>query len=76
MADFRSAADITGDLFGEKPLPRCESEVKRRHAPELTVARALCRQILRKRARPDKKRIAHLICLNLVSMLKQGSQRP
>ena len=76
MTDFRSAADISGDLFGEKPIPRSGPAIKRRHAPELRVARALCRQILHIQARPDKKRIAHLICLNLVSMLKHGSQRP
>ena len=76
MMDLRSAADISGDLFGEKPIPRSGRAIKRRRAPELTVARALCRQILRKQARPDKKRIAHLICLNLVWMLKHGSQRP
>ena len=76
MVDFRSAAEESGDLFGEKPIPRRGPAVKRRTAPELKVARALCRQILRKQARPDKKRIAHLICLNLVSMLKHGSRRP
>ena len=76
MVDFRNAANITGDLFGEKPIPRRGPAIKRRHTPELKAARALCRQILRKQARPDKKRIAHLICLNLVSMLKHGSQQP
>lgn len=76
MVDFISAAEASGDLFGEKPIPRRGPVSKRRSAPELAVARVLCRQILRKQARPDKKRIAHLICLNLVSMLKHGSQRP
>ncbi len=76
MVDFISAAEASGDLFGKKPTPRRGPAIKRRTVPELTVARALCRQILRKQARPDKKRIAHLICLNLVSMLKHGSQRP
>ena len=75
MARFDRAAEESADLFGEKPIARREPISRRRSAPELTVARALSRQILRKRAAPDRKRIAHLICLNLVSMLKQGSQR-
>lgn len=76
MVDFTGAPEESGDLFGDKPIPRRGPAFKRRTAPELQVARALCRQILRKQASPDKKRIAHLICLNLVSMLKHGSQRP
>jgi len=76
MVDFKGAAGESGDLFGEKPIPRHGPEIGRRPAPELKAARALCRQILRKQASPEKKRIAHLICLNLVSMLKHGSQRP
>jgi hypothetical protein len=76
MVKFVSVAEESGDLFGEKPALRRGTAVKRRTAPELQVARALCRQILRKQAKPDKKRIAHLICLNLVSMLKHGSQQP
>lgn len=76
MANFDSAAGESGDLFGEKPVTRRGPAIKRRPAPELAVARALCRQLLRKQASPEKKRIAHLICLNLVSMLKNGSQRP
>ncbi len=75
MPRFDRVAEESADLFGEKPMLRPEPIARRRSAPELTVARALSRQILRKRAAPDKKRIAHLICLNLVSMLKQGSQR-
>ena len=43
-------------------------------APELEAARALCRQLRRKQARAEKQRIAHLICLNLVTMLKRGSR--
>jgi len=75
MARFDRVAEESADLFGEKPMPRRVPVTRRKSAPELTVARALSRQILRKRAAPDKRRIAHLICLNLVSMLKQGSQR-
>lgn len=76
MVDIESAAEQSGDLFGEKHVPRRGPVIRRQTAPELKVARALCRQIVRKQARPDKQRIAHLICLNLVSMLKHGSQRP
>ena len=76
MVDFIGAPEESRDLFGDRPIARHGSAFKRRTAPELKVARVLCRQILRKQANPDKKRIAHLICLNLVSMLKHGSQRP
>ncbi len=76
MANSINAAEESGDLFDEKCVPRRGPAIKPRPTLELTVARALCRQILRKQARPDKMRIAHLICLNLVSMLKHGSQRP
>jgi hypothetical protein len=48
---------------------------RRRLAPELTRARVLCRQLRNKQARPDKQRIAHLICLNLLSMLRQDALR-
>ncbi len=75
MEKYIGVAEESGDLFGEKPIPRRGTAVKRRTAPELQVARALCRQIVRKQAKPDKKRIAHLICLNLVSMLKNSSQQ-
>ena len=72
MANLNS---VSGDLFGEKLVSRRGPAARRRTAPELAVARALCRQILRKQAAQEKKRIAHLICLNLVSMLKNGPQR-
>lgn len=69
MTEFRSAADGSGNLFGEPPVLR-NAPARRKPAPELIAARALCRQIVRKQALPEKQRIAHLICLNLVSMLK------
>ena len=64
---------ISGDLFAN--MPRCKSHpvVKQKLVPELTVARALCRHLRHAPASRDKQRIAHLICLNLVSMLKHGS---
>ena len=69
-------SDGSGDLFGEKALPRRGLAIKPRLAPELRAARVLCRQLRRNPARPDKQRIAHLICLNLLSMLRHASQRP
>ena len=72
MADCIGAAGESGDLFGEMPTPRRDAVTKRSFAPALTTARLLCRQLRHKRARPDKQRIAHLICLNLLSMLKHS----
>ncbi len=76
MVNFTGSSEVSGDLFGGKPVPRLDLVIKRRLAPELTAARVLCRQLRRKQSRPDKQRIAHLICLNLLSMLRQESQRP
>ena len=70
MRNLISTAEKSGDLFGKMPIPWDGSVVKRRLPPELTAARALSHQIRRKRAPLDKQRIAHLICLNLLSMLK------
>jgi hypothetical protein len=41
----------------------------------LTAARVLCNQLRRKRALPEKKRIVHLICLNLLAILNRPSQQ-
>ncbi len=66
-----SAFDARDDLFADAPPFRPRTPVARRAPPrELAVARALSRQLRRKRARRDKQRIAHLICLNLISMLE------
>jgi hypothetical protein len=63
--------DSRDDLFADAPPVRPRAPVSRRAPPrELAVARALSRQLRRKRARRDKQRIAHLICLNLISMLE------
>ena len=75
MVNFICATGESGDLFGETPIPERDPVIKRRLGPALTTARVLCRQLRHKQARPDKKRIAHLICLNLVSMLKYESRR-
>jgi len=74
MASCIGATEQSGDLFGEKPILRRDAVTTRKVAPALTSARVLCRQLRSKRARPDKRRIAHLICLNLLSMLTRSSQ--
>lgn len=60
------------DLFSSLPCGRPNPAPHRRQPLELKVADALCRQLRRKAARREKQRIAHLICLNLVSLLKTG----
>jgi hypothetical protein len=75
MANFIYAAGESGDLFGATPVPGPDPLLKSRQGPELTTARVLCRQLRRKAARPDKERIAHLICLNLLTMLRHESTR-
>ncbi len=68
-----SPAGQSGDLFGPPPVPRKSPVTRRVLQPEMTMARALCRQLRRKRAPQDKRRIAHLICLNLLSLLRHGA---
>ena len=75
MANITGASGDSGDLFGDTPIPGRDRAILPRSTSELTRARVLCRQLRRKRARADKMRIAHLICLNLLSMLRQTAQR-
>ena len=75
MANCIGAPGQSGDLFGEVPIPRRDAANRRSFAPDLKTARVLCRQLRRRQPRPEKQRIAHLICLSLLSMLKQNSQR-
>jgi hypothetical protein len=65
----------SGDLFAAKPILRRSPAIRRSRAPELTAARVLCNQLRRKRALPEKKRIVHLICLNLLAILNRPSQQ-
>jgi hypothetical protein len=65
----------SGDLFAAEPVLKRIPAAKRRLAPELTAARVLCNQLRRKRALPEKKRIVHLICLNLLAVLNRPSQQ-
>jgi hypothetical protein len=69
---LRCVTGESGELFAGKPVPRTQAR-SRRLAPELTAARVLCRQLARKRARLEKQRIVHLICLNLRAMLNRPS---
>ena len=75
MANCIGVTGESGDLFGEKPIMRRDAATKRSFAPAIKTARVLCRQLRHKQARPEKQRIAHLICLNLLSMLRHSSQR-
>jgi len=69
----REATGQSRDLFSARPAPAVKS--RRRPAPELAAARVLCRQLPRKRVSAERKRIIHLICLNLVAILKRRSQQ-
>jgi len=75
MANCIGVTGESGDLFGEMPIPRRNAVTKRGFAPALKTARVLCRQLRRRQPRPEKQRIAHLICLNLLSMLRHNAQR-
>jgi len=75
MANCIGVSGESGDLFGEMPVSRRDTVSKRSFAPALTTARVLCRQLRRRQPRPEKQRIAHLICLNLLSMLRRNAQR-
>jgi len=68
------ASGQSQDLFSSRPAASSRSR-KMRTAPEITAARVLCNQLKRKRVSADKKRIIHLICLNLVAILKRKSQQ-
>jgi hypothetical protein len=75
MANCINAPGQSGDLFGETPIPRRDAARRRTFDPAIKTARVLCRQLRHKQPRPEKQRIAHLICLSLLSMLRHGSQR-
>jgi len=75
MANCIGVTGESGDLFGDRPAPRRNVVSKRSFDPAIKTARVLCRQLRSKRARPEKQRIAHLICLSLLSMLRHTSQQ-
>jgi hypothetical protein len=60
----------SGSLFSDSMFRRGRA-ARRRLAPELAAARVLCNQLRRKRVSAEKKRIVHLICLNLLAVLKR-----
>ena len=68
-----ASAGESGSLFAGNPVFSRSAAARRRLAPELTAARVLCNQLRRKRASAEKKRIVHLICLNLLAVLKRRS---
>ncbi len=74
MAKFMRAAGESGDLFGDRVIPGRSRPIEPGLSPALCTARVLCRQLRKKPARPDKQRIAHLICLNLLAMLRDDAQ--
>ncbi len=64
------------DLFGDSPVRMPKRPIALpSEPPELKAARALSAEIRRKRTRRDKQQVAHLICMNLISMLRQGARR-
>jgi len=66
------ASGESGSLFSGKPA-RSRAALRRKAAPELVAARMLCNQLKRKRVSAEKKRLVHLICLNLLTILKRRS---
>jgi hypothetical protein len=71
-ASFMGSAGESESLFSDTRFRRSPA-MRRRLAPELAAARVLCNQLRRKRVSADKKRIVHLICLNLLAVLKRRS---
>lgn len=65
-------AGETGSLFDA--VRRASLPSRSKSAPELIAARMLCHQLKRKRVSAEKKRLVHLICLNLLSILRRRSQ--
>ncbi len=62
---------VVNDLFGDRPVRLARNPILLpAEPPELRAAKALAAQMRHKRTRRDKKQVAHLICLNLISMLK------
>jgi hypothetical protein len=75
MPDRAVAIGTSGDLFdGVVPGQVHKRIAVRRMPSELRVARALCAQLRAPQAEPEKQRITHLICLNLISMLRHGAR--
>jgi len=80
MDDRKRTHNPTADLFGDRPV-RLRGDLSPNpialpaEPAELRAARALSAQMRLKRSRRDKRQVAHLICLNLITMLKHGARR-
>lgn len=75
MDEREGVTSPIGDLFGERPIRLARDPIALpTEPPELRAAKALAAQLRRKRSRRDKQEVAHLICLNLISMLKHGQR--
>ncbi len=76
MDQRASTTEESTDLFGESPVRlRRRPIALSKEPPELKAAKALAAQLRHKRSRRDKQQVAHMICMNLISMLKQGARR-
>jgi hypothetical protein len=76
MAQAIRTHEVTEDLFGDQPAGRHPDSILLDQTPsELKAARALCRELRRQDSRHEKRRITHLICLNLITMLRHGPGR-
>ena len=80
MDRSRRTDNRIGDLFGDRPIKLAGHSAGDPIAlpaepAELKAARALSAQMRLKRSRRDKKQVAHLICLSLITMLKHGARR-
>lgn len=76
MAPTIRTDDVSEDLFDGRPADRRANPPRFNETPsELMAARALCRELSHKSSRHDKQRITHLICLNLITLLRHGPDR-
>lgn len=76
MATHIRTDEISQDLFEDPPATRRPDSIVLNPPPaELRAARVLSQQLHRQKTRREKKRIAHLICLNLISMLRHRPER-
>ena len=74
--DVGNTADRSPDLFGDSPVRLTRHALARNpEPPELRAAKALSAQLRHKRNRREKRQVTHLICLNLISMLRHGARR-
>ena len=71
MAAHIRTDEVSEDLFEDPPVTRRpRSSIPNPTPVELRSARVLSRALGRQKTRREKKRIAHLICLNLITMLR------